>query len=414
MRAQSTYLRQLAAFSVAVALHAVGLAWWTVRTRPSRPVLPAPSLAWDDGFDGEPIELVNLIEEPPLPGTEPLVPLQAAADSVGFGDEHPLPRAEADLPGQQAAARGGGEGGETVWTGRDDGDDLREQMWNSPNRYQLARRATGRDRASPEALAREPERGFETQTERRPRRARAGQREQPADAATGTRAARSAPVAPVARGTAPSAEPAPQRVMGALEPGQRIALVHQGAEATDAPERSARLSDDVDSSAASNQTHPSAFDLTTPSAGELGDGESVAGPDPDRGLSSLGSSVRDGSAAMRADAMRGSVPASTRARRTTPYFRHMYERVDRLVTYPKELALGLDQGEVVVRFALLPDGSVRELVIEKSSGYAVLDSQVIHAIDAAGPYGPVPADIIGARDSILVRAPYAFRNPWIR
>ena len=88
--------------------------------------------------------------------------------------------------------------------------------------------------------------------------------------------------------------------------------------------------------------------------------------------------------------------------------------MDGLIEFPEELALNFDQGEVIVRFTLFRDGRVGQVVVEKSSGFKKFDRQVTSAVGRGGPYGPVPPTIIGERDRITVRAPYAFRNPLIR
>ncbi len=346
----------------------------------------------------------------------PIVVVPGPADVASEGAGHPLPNADVDLPGARAASRGGGaEGGSDTWTGRNDAEEWRAQSWNDPEHYRLSRHKTGTRRASDEALERRPDKTFDDRTNAVRRRARRGQAgAAPADAA-GTEPSH----APALADEGPDAEvaardPAPTRVTGAVDPTPRAAHVDQGAAATDASRRGA-ASDDTDAAGASNERNPGRFDMTRPRAGGDADGAGVAGPRPGDGVSARGVGLANAStAALRAAIDQAPGPAATRARRQNPYFRRMYAAMDRLIEFPEELALNFDQGEVIVRFTLFRDGRVGDVVVEKSSGFAKFDRQVTRAVGRAGPYGPVPESIIGNRAHIVVRAPYAFRNPLIR
>lgn len=344
---------------------------------------------------------------------EPLLPVWGAGDRVGYDEVHPLPGAEADLPGRVAASRGGGDaGGSATWTGRDDGDELRALPWSGEDGYRIARTRTGDDRTTPRsALVARPERGFDDRDGRDGPVARAGHRGATSGAGTG------APVAggvteddAPADGTLP-ATPGPARTGGAVAPGAAAPLADDGVASVDAPRRGA-AGDDVDSAAISDERHPGAFDLTEPRAGGPADGTGVRGREVASGL--LAGGRGRGTAALRAAVAAGVGVNATVAHRHDPYFRAMYRKVDERVEYPRELALSLDQGEVIVVFTLLADGSVAEMQIEKSSGFAAFDYEVTEAIRVAAPFGPVPASLLGEGDRVRVRAPYAFRNPWIR
>jgi TonB family protein len=391
--------RSSASLAVAIALHGALVVLLTWQHEPrlvvTSPGVPAPA----DPLPAEEIVAVPIVLTPVVGlsalSTVPLEPVVGPADEAGFGDSHPLPNADVDLPGERAASLGGGaEGGSVTWTGRSDREDLRAQSWNAPDRYQLGRKKTGGDRVSTESIARAPELEFDDRSQSRRRRARRGQdRELEAD---------------------PDGTEAPARVDGALDSTRRGVHADVGAAATEA-ERDGPTADDTNSAAASNERNPGAFEMTRPRAGGGSHGSGVAGPVVADGVSARGHRANAATAALRAALRRSpKADAATRARRQNAYFRKMYARLDGLIEFPRELALAMEQGEVVVSFTLYADGTVDEVDVDKSSGFALFDEQVTRAVAIGGPFGHVPKEIMGTRSKITVRAPYVFRNPLIR
>ncbi|RMH41796.1 MAG: TonB family protein [Deltaproteobacteria bacterium] len=361
-------------------------------------VAPAPSV--------EPLVPVALVTAPPGALGPPLEVAIGPADVVAPAVGHPLPRGGADLPGQAAASRGGGAaGGPDTYTGRRDGESLRAQPWSAADRYRIARRRTARRASSREALSRAPAPGWDDRRARG-RRARAG-RDQGA--------AGGAPVAVRPGGTlatAPAPSPArarPAAVRGDVVAGPAAPRVDRGPAAVES-HRDGPARDAVDAVAASDERRPGPFELTRPRAGGRHDG--VAGPVPAPGVAPRGRG--SSTAAVRAALARARRPGALRARRDDPYFRDMYRRIDALVEFPRQLALSLEQGEVVVRFTLLADGSVADVHVDKSSGFAAFDAEVLDALRRAAPYGPVPQALLRGRDRVVVRAPYLFGNPIVR
>jgi TonB family protein len=98
-------------------------------------------------------------------------------------------------------------------------------------------------------------------------------------------------------------------------------------------------------------------------------------------------------------------------RRYLDYFRGIYRKVQPLWVFPKQLEVVYEQGEVIVQFAILGDGTVRDVRVHKSSGYRQFDANVIAAIEKAAPFGPIPRGL-GRRLEIL--APFEFANPMVR
>jgi len=74
--------------------------------------------------------------------------------------------------------------------------------------------------------------------------------------------------------------------------------------------------------------------------------------------------------------------------------------------YPAEARLSLLEGEVMVVFSLVRDGGMTQVKIEKSSGYDVLDKEVLRAIKASLPFPSFPDSIKVNRLNIKARFNY--------
>lgn len=61
--------------------------------------------------------------------------------------------------------------------------------------------------------------------------------------------------------------------------------------------------------------------------------------------------------------------------------------------YPAEARLSLMEGKVLVLFSLVRDGSMTQIKIERSSGYDILDKEVLRAIKASVPFPSFPESI---------------------
>ena len=352
---------------------------------------------------------------------EMIGPLLAAspgpADQAGFDKEHPLPSATIDLPGTRAAGRGGGEqGGVPSFSGRRHHDQLRSQIWNGLDRYQVPHLRTGETSSTPEALARLPQPGFDARKSRA-RRARAGaERAQTGEEGADGDGGEVEVVDRAWRDADPRLDTGPaamhvERKTGSTEPGQELPLVDRGATAIET-ERLGRASDADSAAAASSERDPMPLELTRPSAG--GQDSGVRGARAASGTAPGSPVTGSGTAATPAELAPGAGRPSLRAHRQDPYFRRMYERLDSIVKYPRDLALALEQGEVVVTFTLLANGSVGDVRVLKSSGFEEFDDELQRALRVAAPFGPVPVALRGRSDRIGVTAPYRFSSPLIR
>jgi len=97
--------------------------------------------------------------------------------------------------------------------------------------------------------------------------------------------------------------------------------------------------------------------------------------------------------------------------RYTDYFRRIYHKVHPLWSFPKQLELLLEQGDVLVQFTVVADGNVEDIRLRKSSGHDQFDKNVMAAIRQAAPFGPIPR---GLGDRLKILAPFEFSNPIVR
>lgn len=102
---------------------------------------------------------------------------------------------------------------------------------------------------------------------------------------------------------------------------------------------------------------------------------------------------------------------STPDSRYVDYFRGIYAKVHPLWLFPKKLEILMEQGDVLVQFTILEDGSIQDVRIRKSSGYHEFDRNVLAAIQKAAPFEPIPPRL-GRRLTVL--APFEFSNPMVR
>ena len=411
------------ALAVAALSH-LALLWWVAGrlSTPAAPGLVTPGSQWAalvvPAGAAERTSSVTLINEIP---TGPAVQaLPGSHTELSRNSTHLAPDAEIDLPGRRAALRGGGvaEGGDS-WTGRRDRETFTSRIWNSPEHNRLPRHRTGKHVASPESIARRPGQHYDDRTERRPLARQGVEHLAPGgteSAAPGGPSGLDQPhwddADPVFTG--PAGITAPVRAMGRTGPRGQM-LADRGQAATEAEKRG-KAADTLDMAGASNETHPAPIEMTAPAAG--GTRRGVAGPHPGRGLSARGRHSGRGTAASTSNVPKSAGQArelpSIWADRQHPYFRRMYQRLNRHIEFPRELALALEHGDVVVQFTLSENGHVSDLHIAKPSRFAAFDRTLVQAVRALAPFGRVPHSILRGRPAIQVRAPYAFRNPLIR
>jgi TonB family protein len=297
---------------------------------------------------------------------------------------------------------------------RRDNSTLRSRLTDGAMEAQPAHTRTSGRLASPQAIRREPVVGIGDAVRTVvPRRAPsplvsaasttamagptgAGPTEAPAEAP-----AASEPPPPV-----PSAELAaltvPARASGPLD-------AEQGARSFDT-ERPGKAADDDTLRAASNEHHPGLTDFTRPAAPATTAGSDGRGPGARAGAvarpasgaapSELGAPNRDAAAA--------EVNERARARRYQRFELEIRQRVNRVLEFPKPLALRMEQGITIVYFVVGADGRVSEGPrVVKSSGFDEFDSAAVRAVRRAAPFPPMPV-VMPMSMSVI------FDNPVIR
>lgn len=204
-----------------------------------------------------------------------------------------------------------------------------------------------------------------------------------------------------ARGRSPRAE-GPVRT-------QRPSLL-QGHASTTTDRAAPRPDDDVDSAllAASMQQ---AYVSSTVHAGRMR-GDGVGGVGGGGSPGSGGGIGRGGRAAPLGDGA-GWVSLSSEDARYMRYLLDVRRRLEPLWAnaFPHDEALRMNQGTVILRFTILSDGRVEGARVERRSGIARYDDNVLAAVRGAR-LPPLPPSL--GLERLGIRAPFEFRNPLVR
>ncbi|TAJ26318.1 MAG: energy transducer TonB [Reyranella sp.] len=94
------------------------------------------------------------------------------------------------------------------------------------------------------------------------------------------------------------------------------------------------------------------------------------------------------------------------------YLWQVMRRIAQFPYVPKNTSTIREEGTVLTRVTIARDGRLVNVVLERSSGLASLDTGVIETIRKASPYAPLPADIEGASHTFLL--PVSFRYNEVR
>lgn len=102
-------------------------------------------------------------------------------------------------------------------------------------------------------------------------------------------------------------------------------------------------------------------------------------------------------------------PADTygQKRAQDDYLWQVMRRIAQFPYVPKNTSTIREEGTVLTRVTIARDGHLLNVVMERSSGLASLDTGVMETIRKASPYPPLPADIPGDRHTFLL--PVSFR-----
>ena len=426
--------RFTSALCTSIALHSVGAvvfwrlhAWRIADVAALAPAAPFPRSGEQAGSSAPvSIAVLSAMDAPvpigvqesgaaaPLPGDLDRRVASATAPSTA-----PNPDRFAD---QAAASSGQGRGvRELPVTGRRDDEQMRVQPHNADQGYQLQRIRTDRDRVSREDVRATPHPGFAAELASRRGDGRA--RSRPGGRSLGALAGA---VASAARtGMLPSGSSEDWRLARALameargrfrigqdgeeEAGFVRPLIAAGPASIDGGQRSERVADRSDAAAVSSDLRPGRIELSHPGvlgvdASGRGRGDRPAWARVGRGGEAV--PVGDPSAPPGEDLV-----LATYRRHYNEYLAQVKRQVDPLWEFPRDLAIKLEQGDVLVSFTIRSDGTVKEVRVLKPSGFPRFDQNVVGAIRRAAPYGPLPS-VFGAE--LRVTAPFAGDNPVVR
>jgi protein TonB len=192
------------------------------------------------------------------------------------------------------------------------------------------------------------------------------------------------------------------------QPGFARPDVQENPAATDAATPSDEVADRVDQALVSDEKQPAKLELsrpTSPGAATSGRGDGALGFAP----TAHGTAPVPAGAPGLPDAR--ALALATFQREYDRYLARVRQKVDPLWEFPRELAVRMEQGDVVVGFTIRKDGRVSEVHVLKGSGFDKFDHNVLAAIKKAAPFEPLPATL-GAE--LRVTAPFEGSNPAIR
>ncbi len=90
-------------------------------------------------------------------------------------------------------------------------------------------------------------------------------------------------------------------------------------------------------------------------------------------------------------------------------------RVERVLSFPEERALAMDQGLTVVSLRVNRDGTLAAPPRRKrSSGFADFDAEALRAIRAVAPFEPLPDELAPNREVLVLDMTIDFQNPMVR
>jgi protein TonB len=374
-------LARAVAWSLGVhALVLVGLAWLLATPVSLR---AASTLAVTSGATLRDAREAQAAEERPSEPTTAIelrAPGDAVVDVAAPGAPTHAPNADTQA-GAAARSSGHGEGAPTLVTARADEATVRAQPYDVPRGYAMQRIATDARRESREQV-----------------------RATPHPARTPWLASRAGDGH--ARTTAERRDEADKALRTAGGFARPDVQAHPAA--TDAAEPSDDVADRVDQALVSDEKQPQKIELTrptSPGASTSGRGDGALGYAP----AAHGTAPVPTGAPALPDAR--TLALATYQRVYDRYLQGVRDKVDPLWEFPRELAVRMEQGDVLVGFTIRKNGSVTDVRVLKASGFDKFDKNVVAAIKRAAPFGPLP-ETLGSE--LRVTAPFEGSNPAIR
>ncbi len=104
------------------------------------------------------------------------------------------------------------------------------------------------------------------------------------------------------------------------------------------------------------------------------------------------------------------INARTREYQYAAYMEAWRAKVERVgnLNYPDEARRRKLSGSLLLDVSLRPDGSVKDIVLRRSSGHKVLDDAAIRIVKLASPYAPFPKEIRKETDILHIERTWQF------
>lgn len=106
------------------------------------------------------------------------------------------------------------------------------------------------------------------------------------------------------------------------------------------------------------------------------------------------------------------ISASTQEYKFAAYqeaWRQKVERIGRL-NYPEAARQQKIAGDLTMSVTIRPDGTVESIVIDRSSGYKLLDDAARRIVRLASPFAPLPENILAEHDGLVISRTWIFRD----
>lgn len=106
------------------------------------------------------------------------------------------------------------------------------------------------------------------------------------------------------------------------------------------------------------------------------------------------------------------ISANTREYKYAAYMDAWRNKVERIgvLNYPAEARRQRIVGAPVISVGINTDGSIKEIILEKSSGNKLIDAGAIHIIRISAPFSPLPKNISNNTDTLYITRTWIFKN----
>ncbi len=106
------------------------------------------------------------------------------------------------------------------------------------------------------------------------------------------------------------------------------------------------------------------------------------------------------------------ISASTREYKYAAYMDAWRKKVERIgvINYPAEAKRQRIVGAPVISAGINTDGSIKEIILKKSSGNKLIDAGAIHIIRISAPFAPLPKNISDDTDTLYITRTWIFKN----